>query len=120
MIDLGLVPDRDKHHAMAGASLLIHPSRLESFGAVLAEAWQQGVAALVNGDSAVLREHCEASGGGLWFRGYAEFAEALAVLIDTPEVRATLGARGAAYVRERFSWESIRTRYLDAIDEWAP
>ncbi len=67
VIDLGFVPDAERDAAYAAASVLLHPSRLESLGMVLLEAWLCGTPALVNARSPVLREHCEGSGGGLWY-----------------------------------------------------
>ena len=52
VIDLGFVPGDDRAAAYAGASVLMHPSTLESFGMVLLEAWIAGTPALVNGGSA--------------------------------------------------------------------
>ena len=48
MIELGYVPRRDRAAAYAGASVLVHPSRLESLGMVMLEAWLAGTPALVN------------------------------------------------------------------------
>ena len=68
VIDLGFVDDGDRGAAYAAASVLLHPSRLESLGMVLLESWLAGTPAVVNGASPVLHEHCAASGGGLWYR----------------------------------------------------
>ncbi len=119
VIDLGFVPEAEKAAAFAGASVLLHPSRLESFGLVLMEAWLAGTPALVNGGSVVLADHARASGGGLWYEDPAEFRAALAMLLDDDDLRARLGRAGAAYVRDRFSWDAVRTRCLEAIDAWA-
>lgn len=119
VIDLGFVPDDEKAAAFAAASVLLHPSRLESFGMVLLEAWISGTPALVNADSAVLVDHARASGGGLWYRGYAEFREALAQILDDDLLRDQLAARGEHYVRSDHSWSAVRARYLAAVDAWA-
>lgn len=118
VIDLGFVAEEEKAAAFAGAALLLHPSRLESFGLVLMEAWLAGTPAVVNGDSVVLRDHVHEAAGGLWYRGYAEFAEAVGALLDDDELRCRLAEHGRAYVRTRYSWEAVRGRCLDAVDTW--
>jgi glycosyltransferase involved in cell wall biosynthesis len=119
VIDLGFVPDADRSAAYAGASVLLHPSRLEALGMVLLEAWRCGTPALVNGASRVLREHCRESGGGLWFTGRAEFVESLGLMLDDAPLRERMAAAGARYARERYSWPAVRTRFLDALDAWS-
>ena len=118
VIDLGLVPEDQKHDAMSGASVLVHPSRLESFGAVLIEAWQARVPALVFGRSQVLVDHCRAAGGGLWFNDYPTFAASLDHLLSDPALRERMGSSGERYVREVYGWDAVLTRFHAAIDAW--
>lgn len=119
VIELGFVPDADRGAAYAGASVLLHPSTLESFGMVLLEAWIAGTPALVNGGSAVLVSHCRASGGGLWFGSASEFEAALDVLLEDPALRDRMAAAGAAYALSTFSWDEVRRRFLGALEEWS-
>jgi glycosyltransferase involved in cell wall biosynthesis len=118
VVDLGFVPDAERALAYAGASVLIQPSRLESFGMVVFEAWLAGTPVLVNADSDVLREHCEASGGGLWFSDGPSFVEALGVMTETPELLAQFAAAGREYTLTRFRWDAVRARFLGALEEW--
>lgn len=115
VVDLGFVPDEERAAAYAAASVLLHPSRLESLGMVLLESWLAGTPALVNAASAVLRAHCEESGGGLWYRGEGELIEAAAMLLSDPDLRARMAAQGAAYVRDEYSWPVVRRRFHDAL-----
>ena len=118
VIDLGFVPEAEKGAAYAAASILLHPSRLESFGLVLMEAWLAGTPALVNAGSVVLSDHARASGGGLWFSGWAEFREALGTLLDDGGLREQLARAGGAYVRREYGWDTVRARCLAAVDAW--
>jgi glycosyltransferase involved in cell wall biosynthesis len=118
VIDLGFVPAVEAPDAMAAAAVLVHPSRLESFGMVVLEAWLQGVPALVNGGSAVLRDHCRAAQGGLWYGSYEEFEAALDLLLGDPGLRTRMGEEGRGYVLREWSWEEVRGRYLEAIARW--
>jgi glycosyltransferase involved in cell wall biosynthesis len=101
---------------MAGAVAFCHPSINESFGIVLLEAWMARTPALVHAAGAVLREHCRASGGGLWFRNYPGFEAELSLLLDDGGLRGRMGAAGRRYVTETYGWDRIALRLLDALD----
>lgn len=119
VIELGFVPDDDRSAAYAAASVLIHPSMLESFGMVLLEAWIAGTPALVNGGSAVLVSHCRASGGGLWFGSAEEFEAALDLLLEDPGLRDRMAEAGGDYALRTFSWDEVRGRFLGALEAWS-
>lgn len=118
VIDFGFVPLEDRPLAYAGAEVLLHPSRLESFGLVLFEAWMAGTPAIVNAQSDVLRQHCAASGGGLWFSNPATFVECVATVTDDPAVRESLAQAGRLYTLTDFRWDAVRGRFLDALEAW--
>lgn len=120
VIDLGFVPESERALAYAGARVLIQPSRLESFGMVVFEAWLAGTPVLVNQQSDVLREHCSESGGGLWFGDGPSFVEALAHMDESPGVRDRLAEAGREYTLTRFRWSAVRARFTGALEEWAP
>ncbi len=119
VIDLGFVDDGDRGAAYAAASVLLHPSRLESLGMVLLESWLAGTPAVVNGASPVLHEHCAASGGGLWYREGAEMVEAVALLLEDADLRARMARAGGDYVRAEYSWPVVRRRFHDALEAWS-
>jgi glycosyltransferase involved in cell wall biosynthesis len=115
VVDLGYLPDQDKHDAMAAATLFVQPSGVESFSIVLMEAWLQGTAALVNGECEVMRQHCLRGQGGLPYQGYPEFEAALDYLLARPALRREMGRRGQGYVRENFRWEDVVERLVAAV-----
>ncbi|MCS6770692.1 MAG: glycosyltransferase family 4 protein [Kiritimatiellae bacterium] len=114
--DLGFVSEKEKHDAMAGAAVFIHPSVNESFGIVLLEAWLAGTPALVHARSEVLRDHVRRSNGGLWFKHYAHFEEALSRLLADEPLRRALGEAGRAYVLREYSWAAVERRLFEALD----
>lgn len=116
VIDLGFVPEQEKHDAMAGALAFCHPSVLESLGIVILEAWLAGTPALVHAGSAVLRRHCSDSNGGLWFRTYPEFEEELLALLDNRQLAHDMGRSGRDYVAREYSWERVEEKLLAALD----
>lgn len=112
----GFVPDPLKRAAVAGALALVQPSYFESFSLVLIEAWAQGKAALVQGRCEVLNGHAWRSGGGIPYRGFAEFEAALDCLRGDPGLVAALGAAGRRYAEQRYGWDGILSRYEDFLD----
>ena len=87
----GVVEEADKWDIVRDALVAVSPSALESFSLVVLEAWVDRVPVMVNGTCGPTREHCERSGGGLWFTSYPEFEAALDRLLGDPGLRATLG-----------------------------
>ena len=107
----GPVDEDVKWGALRGCTALVSPSYFEAFSIVLMEAWTAGVPVLVNGHCLATREHCERSGGGLWFEGFAEFEATVDRLVNDAGVRAELAAAGGQYVDENFRWPVIMSRY---------
>ena len=107
----GEVDEATKWALYRAATAFVNPSAFESFSIVLMEAWECGLPVLVNGRSEVLREHCERSGGGLWFDRYARFEVAVDAVVDQPALAASLGARGRRYVEANYRWPTLVERY---------
>jgi glycosyltransferase involved in cell wall biosynthesis len=79
------------------------------------EAWVDGVPVVVNGTCGPTREHCERSGGGLWFTSYPEFEATLERLLADPVLRTTLGDNGRAYVDRFYQWPVLIERYAEFL-----
>jgi glycosyltransferase involved in cell wall biosynthesis len=112
----GTVSEADKWDIVRDALVAISPSALESFSLVVVEAWVDRVPVVVNGACGPTREHCEQSGGGLWFGSYPEFEAVLDRLLADADLRALLGARGRAYVDTHFKWPVLIARYARFLD----
>jgi glycosyltransferase involved in cell wall biosynthesis len=115
VLDLGDVSVQERQDAYAAADLFVHPSIHESFSIVLMEAWLQGAPALVHADCAVTRQAAEASGGGLTFHDFGEFAAALDLLLADAELRADMGRRGREYVLATCDWADVARKTIEAI-----
>ena len=111
VVCVGPVSEEHKFGLLAAADALVNPSLAESFSIVVLEAWLAGTPVLVNGWCGPTREHCELSGGGLWYTGYADFDRALNRLLDDAEFRSELAQAGQTYVKSCFSWPAVRRRY---------
>jgi len=113
---LGYVDDDEKVDRFRRATVLALPSTLESFGIVALEAMAAGTPVLANAGGAAAVEHCESARAGLWYRDYAEFREALTLLLDDPALRHALQKNGASYVRENYSWPRIVKAYENFLE----
>lgn len=112
----GFVQETAKRAAMAGALALVQPSYFESFSLVLIEAWALGRPALVQGRCDVLDGHARRSGGGIPYRGFAEFEAALDLLLSDEALRGALGTAGRRYVERRYGWDRIIARYEEFLE----
>lgn len=111
----GVVDEADKWDIVRNAQVAVSPSALESFSLVVLEAWVDRVPVIVNGTCGPTREHCERSGGGLWFTSYREFEAALDRLLGDPVLRTMLGDAGRAYVDRFYQWPVLIERYADFL-----
>ena len=75
---------------------------------------------LVNSACKVLEGQCVRSGGGLFYRGYSEFAEALRRLLADAELRRRLGEAGRRYVAAEYDWDVVERRTEEFLRSLAP
>jgi glycosyltransferase involved in cell wall biosynthesis len=116
----GFVDEREKHDALAGASVVVLPSPYESLSIAMLEAWSHGVPTLANGASPVLVGQSRRSGGGIWYSDAAEYALGMRLLADNRPLAVALGHQGRRHVRERLGWPRIRAAWLEVLAEASP
>ena len=115
---LGFVTEEEKFALLRECTVLLMPSAYESLSVVVLEAWAMGRPVLVNAACRVLEGQCMRSGGGLFHRNYAEFADALLRLVADADLRRALGAAGQAYVRAEYDWDVVESRtegFLESV-----
>jgi glycosyltransferase involved in cell wall biosynthesis len=112
---LGFITEGEKVAALRQCRMLVMPSPFESLSIITLEAWKLGVPVLANARCRVLMGQCLRSNGGLFYTGYAEFAEGLKLLLDRPEVGRRLGLQGRAYVDDEYSWERVEAKVEDLL-----
>jgi len=116
VIITGFVDEPARDELMSRALVLLQPSYLESFSLVLAEAWTAGVPALVQENCPATAGQVRRSGGGLLYHDYAGFEAALGMLIDSEQIRHTLGESGGRYVAANYRWSDIVDLYESILD----
>lgn len=113
----GFVDDATRRGAVEGAVALVQPSYFESFSMVLAEAWSQRKAALVQGHCAVLAGHAALSGAAIPYRGYAEFEAAVELLTADPGLVDSLGRAGRRHLEANYGWDVVLDRYEHLLND---
>ena len=111
----GFGTQEDKFDAMKGSSVIIMPSRYESFSITTLESWLMAKPVLVNGASDVLRGHCQRSNGGLYYTNSDEFSAALDLLLNDEGLARRLGENGRRYVQENYTWQLVQKKYEDFL-----
>jgi glycosyltransferase involved in cell wall biosynthesis len=112
---VGFISEEEKVAALRQCLLLVMPSPYESLSVIVLEAWKLGVPVIANARCKVLAGQCLRSNGGLFYHGYAEFAESLKLLLADRELAASLGRQGQAYVDREYAWETIDRKIDDLL-----
>jgi glycosyltransferase involved in cell wall biosynthesis len=82
----------------------------------LTESWIHRRPAIVQGRCDVLDGQVRRAGGGIPYRGYAEFEAAVDVLAADPDLQLRLGEQGRHYVETNYQWDVVLDRYQDLLD----
>lgn len=110
--------DQVKRDALAAADVLVLPSRVDSFGIVLLEAWLYGKPVIgaraggipnviANGRDGLLVDYGDVFG----------LANALEFLLKNPTLRAEMGQAGRAKVLARHTWDTIFEQLVGIYSE---
>jgi glycosyltransferase involved in cell wall biosynthesis len=114
---LGTLSDEQKREFFAGIDIFALPSRTDSFGLVLLEAWANGkpvVAYRAGGPADLVRHGVD----GLLAKcgDVDDLRQQLQRLIDEPDLRIRMGEAGRKRVVEEFQWEPKLRLFRDRID----
>lgn len=116
LLVLGEVDDDTKRDALAAADVVVLPSRADSFGIAILEAWmacKPVIGALAGGIPTVIRDGVD--GFLVPFGDWHAMAWLIELLLSKPHVAAALAQAGRARVWEQFTWPQVCARFLDAI-----
>ena len=109
------VDDADKHALLSRATMLLLPSRTDSFGIVLLEAWSHGkpvIGARAGGIPSVIEEGED--GLLVPFGDVGELSRAMGELLTNEEMARIMGERGREKVQRRYTWERVCDRVLES------
>lgn len=108
--------DAERDLAIRKAACLVLPSRLESFGLVLLEAWAQGVP-VVTWDLPLYREIVTPGVDGLLARpdDTGDLGTAIRRIAEDPALRTRLGRAGRARVERDHTWHAVAARAREAL-----
>jgi glycosyltransferase involved in cell wall biosynthesis len=118
---LGRVSDEELKAAYARCSVFVLPSACEGFGLVFVEAMAYGkpvVAARAGATPEVVQDG--ETGILIDFGDVGQLTAALAKLLSEPESRQRMGAAGLAIVRQKYSYESLKSNLKIVIDHAIP
>jgi glycosyltransferase involved in cell wall biosynthesis len=118
IIVTGMIDDASKWGLLRGAHALVAPSPFESFSLTVVEGMTAGAPAIVNAVCGATREHCEQSGAGMWFEGYAEFEAVLDRLLGDRAVHETMRQNGFRYVESTYRWPVVMARYGAFLEDF--
>jgi glycosyltransferase involved in cell wall biosynthesis len=116
---LGYVSDELRGALLAHARLLVVPSPYESLSIVLLEAWNHAVPAVVNARCHVLKGQVRRANGGLHYRSFGEFCEALDYLAAHSDERRALGAQGLQFVEREYRWPTVLSKVEGVLRSFA-
>jgi glycosyltransferase involved in cell wall biosynthesis len=115
----GMIDDGAKWGLLRGATALVAPSPFEAFSLTVVEAMTAGAPVIVNAVCGATREHCEQSGAGMWFEGYAEFDAVVGRMTGDAVLHQAMRANGLRYVEANYRWPVILDRYCAFVEEFA-
>lgn len=116
VLDLHL-DEGEKHDLLAASAVLALPSRDDSFGIVLLEAWLHGkpvVGARAGGIPAVIQEG--ETGLLIPYGDPQALARALGWLLDHPAEAAAMGSRGREKTQHCWTWDAVYQRVRPAYE----
>ncbi|HVB91216.1 MAG TPA: glycosyltransferase family 4 protein [Acidimicrobiales bacterium] len=113
----GMIDDTAKWGLLRGAVALVAPSPFEAFSLTVVEAMTAGAPVIVNAVCGATREHCEQSGAGMWFEGFAEFEAVVERMTGDAVLHETMRRNGLGYVEAHYRWPVILERYCAFVEE---
>jgi glycosyltransferase involved in cell wall biosynthesis len=112
---LGVVPEAHKHTLLQASTLLVLPSRTDSFGIVILEAWAHGkpvIGARAGGIPDVIDEG--RTGLLVNFGDVTGLAQAIGRLMQDDSLCRELGRQGQTQLAAKYTWERAAERVLTA------
>lgn len=118
-LNLPPFPDEHKRDLLAAADIVVQPSRVESLGLVLLEAWANAKP-VIAADIAVSRELLTSCDGGVLvpFGDSSALAQEIAHLLKDRDLRRAMGERGEAFAQS-YAGETLWPRHAEEFERLA-
>lgn len=116
LLVLGDVEDDIKRDALAAADVVVLPSRADSFGIAILEAWLTGtpvIGCLAGGIPEVIADGVD--GFLVPFGDWHAIAEYVLLLLDRRDVACAMGEAGKAKAWSRYTWDHVLNRFKAAV-----
>jgi len=111
------ISDKDRVSVLESSLCLVLPSKIESFGGVILEAWAYSTPAITF-DLPVFKSFVSSDKDTLLVPpdNPKALAEAILKIIDNSELAKSLGDAGRKKVEDKFTWDKIASNYLRAYE----
>jgi glycogen synthase len=107
------VPEAEKHTLLQASTLLLLPSRTDSFGIVILEAWAHGKPVIGSRAGGIPGVIDEGHNGLLVdFGDMAGLTQAIQHLLNDETLRRTLGQHGRAKLTTHYTWARVADQVL--------
>ncbi len=108
------ITEQMKKTLLSDALCLVLPSRIESFGLVLLEAWSEGVP-VISWDLPVFSELIRHGEDGLLAPvDDVDLSRSILTLLNDPHAAQQMGLAGHSKVSQMYNWEQISAQYIQA------
>ncbi len=117
VIYTGFIDEAKKWNYIQNAEALIIPSPYESLSMVTLEAMSLGKPVLANKKCEVLKDHIKLSKAGFLYITYEEFEGKIKKILNLSEQeKKEIANKGIFYVEKNYQWETIISKFIDAIE----
>ena len=112
----GFVTGSHKQLILQGTDIFVLPSYSENFGIAVAEAMVSGLPVIVTPGVQIATD-IAAANAGIIINDRATLVTAITQLLESTEMRSHLGQNAAKLASDRYNWNKIATRLVDAYAE---
>lgn len=111
------ITEQEKSYLLSSSLCLVLPSKIESFGGVILEAWAYATATITF-DLPVFRSFVSPGIDGILVPSDnpLALAKAISSIIQNPELRVSLGNAGRRKAEDKFTWEKVAKSYVSAYE----
>jgi len=112
---LGTISEAEKHGLLEACHMLLLPSRTDSFGIVLLEAWAHGkpvIGARAGGIPGVIEDG--ETGFLIEYGDVSALSERMNQLLSNIEISRSMGEAGRLLVEKKYTWEQVTKQVVDS------